>query len=79
MDQGKKGFSTLHSGGPVTEGLNRRCTVPHQAPTEGLLWVARLGPCDAERQGDTGHTHTHRVAGLEGRAAETHRQARGSI
>lgn len=53
----KKGFSTLHSRGQVTEGLNRRCRVP-LALTEGLRWVARFEPVILKRKGNTGHTHT---------------------
>lgn len=70
----EKGFSTLHSGGWVTDGLNRRCTVP-LALTEGLLWVARLESCDAgETRRHRPHTHQQ-----DWKGAETQRQARGSI
>ncbi len=49
------GFSTLPSGGWVTEGLNRRCG-PWQRGSSG--WQGS-SPVMLSRQGDTGHTHTH--------------------
>lgn len=52
----EKGFSKLHSGGWVTEGLTGGAV--SLALTEGLLWVAGLKPCDADKTRQR-RPHTH--------------------
>lgn len=68
----KKGFSKLPSGGWVTEGLNRRCCV--SGPNRGapLGGKAQAPWCWQDKATQA----THTSGGLEGRAAEMHRQTK---
>lgn len=77
----EKGFSTLPSGGWVTEGLNRSCgpSGPNRgAPLGGkarALWCWRDKATQATHTHTYAHTHTHH----EDRRGELLKQPRGSI